>query len=134
MKYFLFQAGCGWWEGEADLVRVAPLNESELTSQLAERLSGGLHLTRAGQHCLLSISPLGGRKEEAEDDEELLLQQVEEVYQRALHSRENQSIVLTGRSGSGKTCNYRRALQYLVEAEGNQQSALSGMYCVYIVF
>ena len=62
VKYFLFQAGCGWWEGEADLVRVAPLNESELTSQLAERLSAGLHLTRAGQRCLLSINPLSGTR------------------------------------------------------------------------
>ena len=108
---------------------VSPLNESELTSRLAERLSGGLHLTRAGQHCLLSISPLGGRREEEEEEEEeLLLQQVEEVFQRALHSRENQAIVLTGRSGSGKTCNYRRVLEYLLEPEDSLQSAFSGSH------
>ena len=58
--FSVLQAGCGWWLGEDDLVQVAPLNESELTSQLAERLSAGLRLTRAGQRCLLSINPLSG--------------------------------------------------------------------------
>ena len=124
VKYCAPQAGSGWWVGEVDLIRVVPLNESELTSRLTERMRAGLHLSRAGQRCLLSINP--GGKEGGEEDEELLLEQVEEVYQRALHTRDNQSIVLTGRSGSGKTCNFRRTLQYLVEADSNQHSAFSG--------
>ena len=56
----------------------------------------------------------------------MLLQEVETVYQRALHTRQDQSVVLTGRSGSGKTCNYRRVLEYLVQSESGHQSAFSG--------
>ena len=41
--------------------------------------------------------------------------QVEEVWRRAVVSRQPQSLVLTGRSGSGKTCNFKQALAHLVE-------------------
>ena len=65
-----------------------------------------------------------------EDDglaDSLLLQQVETVYQRAVTSKEPQSIVLTGRSGSGKTDNFKRALEYLVESSPHRtDSCFSG--------
>ena len=51
-------AGCEWWLGEDDLARLVHLNESEMVGQLTERLSAGVHLTRAGHNCLLSINPL----------------------------------------------------------------------------
>jgi myosin heavy subunit len=37
------------------------------------------------------------------------------VYRKAISSSEPQSIILTGRSGSGKTCNFKKALGYLID-------------------
>lgn len=41
------------------------------------------------------------------------------AYRGALASRRDQSLVFQGRSGAGKTCNFRHALHYLVLAAGS---------------
>lgn len=40
------------------------------------------------------------------------------AYHNMLSSRRDQSVVFTGRSGSGKTTNFRHSIQYLVTAAG----------------
>ena len=37
------------------------------------------------------------------------------MYRKAISSIQPQSIILTGRSGSGKTCNFKKALGYLID-------------------
>ena len=46
---------------------------------------------------------------------DILIQQVETVYRAAVSTMQPQSIILTGRSGAGKTCNFKKALGYLVD-------------------
>ena len=119
---------------------LSPLNESETISQLASRFTEGHHQTRLGQDCLLSINPMVRTEDSPRDSlwelkgsennnelDSLLLQQVEAVYQRAVSTREPQSIIMTGKSGSGKTDNFKRALEYLVESSpSREQSCFSG--------
>ena len=46
---------------------------------------------------------------------EVILHQVEEIYREAVTTLQPQSLVFTGRSGAGKTCNFKKALEYLVD-------------------
>ena len=46
---------------------------------------------------------------------EVILHQVEKVYREAVTTLQPQSMVFTGRSGSGKTCNFKKAVEYLVD-------------------
>lgn len=41
------------------------------------------------------------------------------AYRAMVHSRRDQSIVLLGRSGSGKTHNFRHLLSYILMAAGS---------------
>ena len=82
---------------------------------------------RLGERCTVSINPLHsapGHVLIAQVTHSTALHstaqhcnvvQVEEVWRRAVVSRQPQSLVLTGRSGSGKTCNFKQALAHLVE-------------------
>lgn len=49
------------------------------------------------------------------------------AYRKLLTSRKDQSIVFMGRSGSGKTSNFRHALQYLVQISGSINKFLTGI-------
>ena len=49
------------------------------------------------------------------ENTEVILHQVEDVYREAVTTLQPQSLVFTGRSGSGKTCNFKKALEYLVD-------------------
>lgn len=46
---------------------------------------------------------------------EPLLEQVEQLYRRSILTLQTQSLVMVGRSGSGKSCNLKQALAYLIE-------------------
>lgn len=50
-----------------------------------------------------------------------------------LRTRRDQSIVLQGRSGSGKTTNFRHLLQYFVAVAGSTKQTLTGskLFCLY---
>ena len=47
------------------------------------------------------------------------LQQVEAVYRAALASLSTQSLVFIGQTGAGKTYNFKRSLEYLVDTTQN---------------
>lgn len=48
------------------------------------------------------------------------------AYRQMLSTRQDQSIVLLGRSGSGKTANARHLLHYLTATAGTINSLLTG--------
>ena len=67
------------------------------------------------------------RKLEQGQGMDILLQQVETVYRAAVSTLQPQSIILTGRSGSGKTCNFKKALGYLVDTtQPSAESVFTG--------
>ena len=47
------------------------------------------------------------------------LHQVESVYRAALASLSTQSLVFIGQTGAGKTYNFKRSLEYLVDTTQN---------------
>lgn len=57
-----------------------------------------------------------------------------------LRTRRDQSVVLQGRSGSGKTTSFRHLLQYLVAVAGSAKQILTGsqfflyIFCVCVCF
>lgn len=51
------------------------------------------------------------------------------AYRNLLTTRQDQSIVLLGKSGSGKTTNCQHLVQYLVSIAGSTGKIFSGKYC-----
>lgn len=49
------------------------------------------------------------------------------AYREMLNTRHDQSIVMMGRSGSGKTYNVRHILHYLAMSAGSVNNILSGI-------
>jgi len=126
-RRFIEKAGPKSEEHPDDLQNAGELNESELLSILAGRFSSGEYQTMVGDSCMLSINPMRRtdsgcgrttrktRQQSSKTGLDILLQQVETVYRRAISTSEPQSLILTGRSGSGKTCNFKKALGYLID-------------------
>jgi len=125
-RRFIEKAGPKIEEHPEDLQNAGELNESELVSILAGRFSTGEYQTMLGDSCMLSINPMRrtdsgcGRTNRKRVllpglGMDVLIHQVESVYRRAISSSQPQSIILTGRSGSGKTCNFKKALGYLID-------------------
>jgi myosin-18 len=50
------------------------------------------------------------------------------AYREMLNTRQDQSIVFMGRSGSGKTYNVHHVLQYLTLSAGTVNNVLTGEY------
>jgi len=56
------------------------------------------------------------------------------TYRSLLSARRDQSVVLTGRSGSGKTTNARHVMNYYVTAVGSVNNILTGGFHTYILY
>jgi len=134
-RRFIEKAGPKNEEHPDDLKNAGQLNESELMSILAGRFKSGEYQTMLGDSCMLSINPMRRtdsgcgrtsrkRKLESGLGMDILIQQVETVYRAAVSSMQPQSIILTGRSGSGKTCNFKKALGYLVDTTQPPQDSV----------
>jgi len=134
-RRFIEKAGPKNEEHPDDLKNAGELNESELMSILAGRFKSGEYQTMLGDSCMLSINPMRRtdsgcgrtsrkRKLESGPGMDILIQQVETVYRAAVSSMQPQSIILTGRSGSGKTCNFKKALGYLVDTTQPPQDSV----------
>nr|XP_009303854.2 unconventional myosin-XVIIIa isoform X3 [Danio rerio] len=108
-----------------DLSSLLYLNESSILHSLRQRYGGNLIHTYAGPNLLL-INPLcspamysekvmqmfkGCRREETAPH---IFAVAQSAYHQLLTTRQDQTIVLLGRSGSGKTTNTQHLLQYLV--------------------
>ncbi|CAG9818731.1 unnamed protein product, partial [Phaedon cochleariae] len=120
-----------------DLASLRHLNESSILHTLRQRYATNLIHTYAGCSTLLIINPMAplaiysekvislfkGCK--SEDMPPHIYSMAQSSYQTMLSTRRDQSIVFMGRSGSGKTTNFRHSIQYLVTAAGTVNKLLS---------
>ncbi|KAL3271771.1 hypothetical protein HHI36_022241 [Cryptolaemus montrouzieri] len=114
-----------------DLTHLRQLNESSILHTLRQRFAFNLIHTYAGNSTLIVINPMAplaiysekvvslfkGCK--SEDMPPHIYSIAQSAYHGMLSSRRDQSLLFLGRSGSGKTTNFRHAVQYLVTAAGS---------------
>ncbi|XP_052871801.1 unconventional myosin-XVIIIa [Anopheles cruzii] len=113
-----------------DLCHLPHLNESSALHVLRQRYANNLIHTRAGPVLLIlnPMAPLALYSEKVasmfrgckvEDDmPPHIFSQAQTAYRAALETRRDQSIIFMGRSGAGKTTNFKHALYYLTLATG----------------
>uniref|UniRef100_A0A674CI98 Myosin XVIIIA n=1 Tax=Salmo trutta TaxID=8032 RepID=A0A674CI98_SALTR len=120
-----------------DLASLQYLNESSVMHSLRQRYGGNLIHTHAGPNMII-INPLsapsmysekvmhmfkGCRRE---DTAPHIYAVAQSAYRNLLTTRQDQSIVLLGKSGSGKTTNCQHLVQYLVSIAGSTGKIFSG--------
>uniref|UniRef100_A0A7N6B496 Myosin XVIIIAb n=1 Tax=Anabas testudineus TaxID=64144 RepID=A0A7N6B496_ANATE len=118
------------YDQSEDLASLLYLNESSVIHCLRQRYGGNLIHTYAG-HNMVVINPLstpsmysekvmhmfkGCRRE---DSAPHIYSVAQSAYRSLLTTRQDQSIVLLGKSGSGKTTNCQHLVQYLVSIAGS---------------
>uniref|UniRef100_A0A669EJK1 Myosin XVIIIA n=1 Tax=Oreochromis niloticus TaxID=8128 RepID=A0A669EJK1_ORENI len=118
------------YDRSEDLASLLYLNESSVMHCLRQRYGGNLIHTYAGPNMVV-INPLsmpsmysekvmnmfkGCRRE---DSAPHIYSVAQSAYRNLLTTRQDQSIVLLGRSGSGKTTNCQHLVQYLVCIAGS---------------
>lgn len=119
-----------------DLAQLRYLNESSALHTLRQRYGSNLVHTYAGP-ALVAINPMVPlaiysekvahmfRGCKPEDMPAHIYAAAQAAYRGALASRRDHSLVFLGRSGAGKTCNFRHALHYLVLAAGSVNKVLT---------
>ncbi|RUS85714.1 hypothetical protein EGW08_006508, partial [Elysia chlorotica] len=124
------------FERAEDLASLRYLNEASALHTLRQRFASNLVHTYAGPQ-LLVVNPmqqlpiyaekiiqlLKGCKQEDMPPHIFSMGQV--LYRDMLSSRRDQSLLLLGKSGSGKTTNAQHVLHYLIAAAGSVGSVLS---------
>ncbi|XP_021349918.1 unconventional myosin-XVIIIa-like isoform X3 [Mizuhopecten yessoensis] len=119
-----------------DLASLRYLNESSALHSFRQRYGGNLIHTYAGK-CMIVVNPMHpmaiysekviqvfrGCKQEDMPPHIYATGQI--AYREMLNSRNDQSIVFMGRSGSGKTTNERHVLHYLVASAGSVNNILT---------
>ncbi|XP_070761282.1 unconventional myosin-XVIIIa-like [Enoplosus armatus] len=118
------------YDRSEDLASLLYLNESSVMHCLRQRYGGNLIHTYAGPNMVV-INPLstpsmysekvmhmfkGCRRE---DSAPHIYSVAQSAYRNLLTTRQDQSIVLLGKSGSGKTTNCQHLVQYLVSIAGS---------------
>ncbi|KAM3868549.1 unconventional myosin-XVIIIa-like isoform 1-T1 [Diretmus argenteus] len=119
-----------------DLASLQYLNESSVMHSLRQRYGGNLVHTHAGPNMVV-INPIsapsmysekvmqmfkGCRRE---DTAPHIYSMAQSAYRSLLTTRQDQSIVLLGKSGSGKTTNCQHLVQYLVTIAGSTSKTFS---------
>ncbi|XP_061105154.1 unconventional myosin-XVIIIa-like isoform X4 [Conger conger] len=119
-----------------DLASLLYLNESSAIHTLRQRYGGNLIHTQAGTNMVV-INPLsapsmysekvmhmfkGCRREDAAPH---IYGVAQTAYRSLLTTRQDQSVVLLGRSGSGKTTNAQHLVQYLLSIAGSSGKIFS---------
>ncbi|XP_067350326.1 unconventional myosin-XVIIIa-like isoform X9 [Channa argus] len=119
-----------------DLASLQYLNESSVMHSLRQRYGGNLVHTHTGPNMVV-INPIsapsmysekvmqmfkGCRRE---DTAPHIYSLAQAAYRNLLTTRQNQSIVLLGKSGSGKTTNCQHIIQYLVTVAGSTNKTFS---------
>nr|XP_015222980.1 PREDICTED: unconventional myosin-XVIIIa isoform X15 [Lepisosteus oculatus] len=119
-----------------DLAALLYLNESSVMHSLRQRYGGNLIHTHAGPS-LVVINPIsapsmysekvmhmfkGCRRE---DSAPHIYAVAQAAYRNLLTTRQDQSVVLLGKSGSGKTTNCQHLVQYLVSIAGSTGKTFS---------
>merc|ERR1711874_262719 len=111
------------FEKIADMANMTYLNEASVLHNLKSRYSGGLIYTYSGLFCV-AVNPYrrlpiytqkvinvyrGKRRAEMPPH---LFSIADNAYQNMLQDRENQSMLITGESGAGKTENTKKVIMY----------------------
>ncbi|XP_077402912.1 unconventional myosin-XVIIIa-like isoform X3 [Vanacampus margaritifer] len=124
------------FERVEDLASLQYLNESSVMHSLRQRYGGNLVHTHAGPNMVV-INPIsapsmysekvmqmfkGCRRE---DTAPHIYSMAQSAYRKLLTTRQDQSIVLLGKSGSGKTTNCQHIIQYLVTIAGSTNKTFS---------
>ncbi|XP_016523807.1 unconventional myosin-XVIIIa isoform X5 [Poecilia formosa] len=119
-----------------DLASLQYLNESSVMHSLRQRYGSNLLHSHAGPNMVV-INPIsapsmysekvmqmfkGCRKE---DTAPHIYSMAQAAYRSLLTTRQDQSIVLLGKSGSGKTTNCQHLIQYLVTIAGSTNKSFS---------
>ncbi|KAG7516385.1 unconventional myosin-XVIIIa-like isoform X3 [Solea senegalensis] len=119
-----------------DLASLQYLNESSVMHSLRQRYGGNLVHTHAGPSMVV-INPIsapsmysekvmqmfkGCRRE---DTAPHIYSMAQAAYRNLLTTRRDQSIVLLGKSGSGKTTNCQHIIQYLLTIAGSTNKTFS---------
>ncbi|XP_034461767.1 unconventional myosin-XVIIIa-like isoform X4 [Hippoglossus hippoglossus] len=119
-----------------DLASLQYLNESSVMHSLRQRYGGNLVHTHAGPNMVV-VNPIsnpsmysekvmqmfkGCRRE---DTAPHIYSMAQAAYRSLLTTRQDQSIVLLGKSGSGKTTNCQHIIQYLVTVAGSANKTFS---------
>ncbi|XP_035522249.1 unconventional myosin-XVIIIa-like isoform X2 [Morone saxatilis] len=119
-----------------DLASLQYLNESSVMHSLRQRYGGNLVHTHAGPNMVV-INPIsapsmysekvmqmfkGCRRE---DTAPHVYSMAQAAYRNLLTTRQDQSIVLLGKSGSGKTTNCQHIIQYLLTIAGSTNKTFS---------
>ncbi|XP_019714468.1 unconventional myosin-XVIIIa-like isoform X2 [Hippocampus comes] len=124
------------FERAEDLASLQYLNESSVMHSLRQRYGGNLVHTHAGPNMVV-INPIsapsmysekvmqmfkGCRRE---DTAPHIYSLAQSAYRKLLTTSQDQSIVLLGKSGSGKTTNCQHIIQYLVTIAGSTNKTFS---------
>ncbi|KAJ8678757.1 hypothetical protein QAD02_014544, partial [Eretmocerus hayati] len=119
-----------------DLSQLRFLNESSVLNTLRQRYASNLIHTYAGDSMVVinPVAPLAIYSEKvvqmfkgckSEDMPPHIYAMAQSAYRGMLASRRDHSLVFLGRSGGGKTTNFKRALHYLVTAAGTVNKILT---------
>uniref|UniRef100_A0A0P6DC77 Unconventional myosin-XVIIIa n=1 Tax=Daphnia magna TaxID=35525 RepID=A0A0P6DC77_9CRUS len=112
-----------------DLAQLRHLNEASLLHTLRCRYAASLPHTYAGQSLIVinPVTPLAVYSErmiqlfrgcKSEDMPPHIYSSAQSAYRSMLATRSDQSLIFVGRSGSGKSHNFRNSLHYLCLAAG----------------
>ncbi|XP_074528789.1 unconventional myosin-XVIIIa-like [Halichoeres trimaculatus] len=119
-----------------DLASLQYLNESSVMHSLRQRYGGNLVHTHSGPNMVV-INPIsapsmysekvmqmfkGCRREDAAPH---IYSMAQSAYRNLLTTQQDQSVVLLGKSGSGKTTNCQHIIQYLVTIAGSTNKSFS---------
>ncbi|KAK1129525.1 hypothetical protein K0M31_019247 [Melipona bicolor] len=119
-----------------ELSQLRFLNESSVLHSLRQRYASNLIHTYAGDSMIIinPVAPLAIYSEKAthmfrgcksEDMPPHIYAMAQAAYRGMLATRRDHSLVFLGRSGSGKTTNFKHALHYLVLAAGTVNKILT---------
>uniref|UniRef100_A0A4W3I3B8 Myosin motor domain-containing protein n=1 Tax=Callorhinchus milii TaxID=7868 RepID=A0A4W3I3B8_CALMI len=124
-----------------DMAMMTHLNEASVLYNLKERYSAWMIYTYSGLFCV-TVNPYkwlpvynpevvnGYRGKKRQEAPPHIFSISDNAYQFMLTDRENQSILITGESGAGKTVNTKRVIQYFasiaVTGDAKKKEAASG--------
>eukprot|EP01135_Chromosphaera_perkinsii_P012412 Nk52_evm23s2657 gene=Nk52_evmTU23s2657 len=119
-----------------DVCRLASINEESVEKLLSDRSKVGKMYTYCGDELLCMFSPSQMEGHFSQDSAKFFSQPSEsnkyphvfrtsgDIYQSMLENKENQTMVFTGMSGSGKSTNYAKALDQLLSVSRRQPNVL----------
>eukprot|EP00122_Pirum_gemmata_P019590 Pgem_evm1s18334 len=106
------------------MAELAYLNEASVMENMKQRYHSGMIYTYSGLFCVV-VNPYKGipiytpeviemyRGKRRQEVPPHIYNIADEAYRNMLHNKENQSILVTGESGAGKTENTKRVIQYI---------------------